>query len=98
MDALDPSRLQEILAGIELLLRDIRHQLSVSNSRFTVCVTLTYTHLYVLQNDGPTSGWSKVGKTLKDIDEENIRYCKEDIDTLLTFLRPISPYEMPPMT
>lgn len=39
------------------------------------------------QSDGAASGWSKVGKTLQDIDEEKIRYCKEDIDTLLTFVR-----------
>lgn len=33
------------------------------------------------------TGWSAMTKTVRDIDEDKIRDCKEDIDTLLVFVR-----------
>ena len=33
-----------------------------------------------------TSGLAAVAKTIRDVDEEKIQNCKEDIDTLLVFV------------
>lgn len=33
------------------------------------------------------TGWGAMAKTVRDIDEDKIRDCKEDIDTLLVFVR-----------
>ena len=32
------------------------------------------------------SGWSAMSKSVRDYDEEEIKYYKEDIDTLLVFV------------
>ena len=32
------------------------------------------------------TGWAAMAKTVRDFDEEKIRDCKEDIDTLLVFV------------
>lgn len=32
------------------------------------------------------AGWPAMFKAVRDYDEEEIRYCKEDIDTLLVFV------------
>lgn len=39
---------------------------------------------------GPLSagtGWSAISQTVRDADEAKVRDCKEDIDTLLVFVR-----------
>ena len=33
------------------------------------------------------TGWGAMARTVRDIDEDKIRDCKEDIDTLLVFVR-----------
>ncbi|KAI0089545.1 hypothetical protein BDY19DRAFT_109444 [Irpex rosettiformis] len=38
---------------------------------------------YVLS--GQPTGWAAIDKVIRDYDEEKVRYCKEDIDTLLVF-------------
>ena len=43
------------------------------------------------------SGWSAIAQTVRDVDEAKVKDCKEDIDTLLVFVRllfsgPISIY------
>ncbi len=35
---------------------------------------------------GMPVGWAAIAKTVRDIDEDKIRNCKEDIDTLLVFV------------
>lgn len=39
---------------------------------------------YVLS--GQPTGWAAIDKVLRDFDEEKVKYCKEDIDTLLVFV------------
>lgn len=34
---------------------------------------------------GPT-GWAAMAKTLREVDEDKVKDCKEDIDTLLVFV------------
>ena len=38
----------------------------------------------------PKSGWQTMAKTVRETDEEKIRDTKEDIDTLLVFVRPLA--------
>lgn len=38
------------------------------------------------------TGWAAMAKTVRDFDEEKIRDCKEDIDTLLVFVSPSLQY------
>lgn len=35
---------------------------------------------------GQQAGWSAMAKVVRDFDEEKVRDCKEDIDTLLVFV------------
>lgn len=35
----------------------------------------------------PSSSWLKMAKTVRDVDEDKVRDTKEDIDTLLVFVR-----------
>ena len=35
---------------------------------------------------GNTSGWAAMAKTIREVDEDKVRDCKEDIDTLLVFV------------
>ena len=35
---------------------------------------------------GTPVGWAAMAKTLRDVDGDKIRDCKEDIDTLLVFV------------
>lgn len=35
----------------------------------------------------PVDGWSKVAKIVRGVDEAKIKDCKEDIDSLLVFVR-----------
>lgn len=35
---------------------------------------------------GHSSGWSGMARVVRDFDEEKVRDCKEDIDTLLVFV------------
>ena len=46
---------------------------------------MVQTSLYNPSN-GPSAGWAAMAKTMRDFDEEKIRDCKEDIDTLLVFV------------
>ena len=44
--------------------------------------------VYVTQPQlGQAVGWSAVEKAVREDDEHQVRSCKEDIDTLLTFVR-----------
>ncbi len=38
-----------------------------------------------------SSGWSEMAQTVKEVDDGKIRDCKEDIDTLLVFVRILRP-------
>ena len=31
-------------------------------------------------------GWAKIDKTIRQLDEDKVRDCKEDMDTLLVFV------------
>ena len=31
-------------------------------------------------------GWAKIDRTIRQLDEEKVRDCKEDVDTLLVFV------------
>ena len=35
---------------------------------------------------GKPTGWSAMSKVVRDFDEEKVKECKEDIDTLLVFV------------
>lgn len=35
---------------------------------------------------GKTSGWAAMARAVREFDEEKVRDCKEDIDTLLVFV------------
>ena len=37
---------------------------------------------------GTPNGWVAMAKTIRDVDEGKVNDCKEDIDTLLVFVRP----------
>ena len=39
---------------------------------------------YVLA--GQSTGWSAMAKAVREFDEEKVKDCKEDIDTLLVFV------------
>ncbi len=62
------------------------------HSRFKL--SLPYTELRKSQKTmntrfsavGMPVGWAAIAKTVRDIDEDKIRNCKEDIDTLLVFV------------
>lgn len=34
----------------------------------------------------PLGGWHTIAKTVRDVDEEKVKDCREDIDTLLVFV------------
>ena len=34
----------------------------------------------------PPSGWQTMAKTVREVDEDKVKACKEDIDTLLVFV------------
>ena len=34
----------------------------------------------------PPSGWQTMAKTVREVDEDKVKDCKEDIDTLLVFV------------
>ena len=34
----------------------------------------------------PSSGWQTMAKTAREVDEDKVKDCKEDIDTLLVFV------------
>lgn len=36
---------------------------------------------------GQPTGWAALDKVIREFDEEKVRDCKEDIDTLLVFVR-----------
>ncbi len=40
---------------------------------------------YVLS--GQPTGWAAMAQTMREYDEDKVRFTKEDIDTLLTFVR-----------
>ena len=44
------------------------------------------------------SEWAEVAKAVHDIDEERIQHCKDDIDSLLVFVRKISPIAINDLT
>ena len=37
-------------------------------------------------SSGPSTGWAAMAKTMRDSDEEKVRDCIDDIDTLLFFV------------
>ena len=36
---------------------------------------------------GQPTGWAAMAKEVRDFDEEKVKSCKEDIDTLMVFVR-----------
>lgn len=41
---------------------------------------------------GQLTGWASIDKAVRDHDEQRVKDCKEDIDTLLTFVSTIAMY------
>jgi hypothetical protein len=37
-------------------------------------------------NSSGTTGWTAMAKTVRGVDEDKVKDCKEDIDTLLVFV------------
>ena len=37
---------------------------------------------------GTPTGWAAMAKTIRELDEDKVKDYKEDIDTLLVFVRP----------
>lgn len=57
----------------------------------TISQYTDYTYDMILERDlkyegDVTTGWSALARTIREIDEEKIRGCKEDVDTLLVFV------------
>ena len=46
----------------------------------------------------PPSGWQTMAKNVREIDEDKVRNCKEDIDTLLVFVSLVIPYTPQPLS
>ena len=54
--------------------------------RFSVTDTAMQAEIRVLKAEDKTA-WADISATLNDIDEQRISHCKDDIDTLLVFVR-----------
>ena len=43
--------------------------------------------LTLVEEEVGSSGWSKIYPIVRELDEQSVKDCKEDIDTLLVFVR-----------
>lgn len=60
-----------------------------SQARQGVTVNNDGSNVYIMQ-PGQAVGWAAVEKAVREDDELQVRSCKEDIDTLLTFVSPLN--------
>lgn len=84
------------IPGRDLSSSDGKKPEDTSTVSCSVCWHETSSPLPMLQEPGertkyveiaPKSGWQTMAKTVRETDEERIRDTKEDIDTLLVFVR-----------